>query len=60
MASGGPEGTVLVSGGTGALGRPVLRELLESGAEVVSTWIHERELDAVREDLGEPERLRLV
>lgn len=60
MASGGPEGTVLVSGGTGALGRAVLRELLESGAEVVSTWIHERELDAVRDDLGEPERLRLV
>jgi NAD(P)-dependent dehydrogenase (short-subunit alcohol dehydrogenase family) len=38
----------------------VLRELLEAGAEVVSTWIHERELDAVREDLGEPERLRLI
>jgi NAD(P)-dependent dehydrogenase (short-subunit alcohol dehydrogenase family) len=53
-------GTVLVSGGTGALGRGLLRELLDSGAQVVSTWIHEREVDAVRDDLGEPEGLRLV
>jgi NAD(P)-dependent dehydrogenase (short-subunit alcohol dehydrogenase family) len=60
IASGGPEGTVLVSGGTGALGRALLRELLEAGTDVVSTWIAEREVEAVREDLGEPERLRLV
>lgn len=60
MASGGPEGTVLVSGGTGGLGRAVLRELLESGADVVSTWVAEHELERVREELGEPERLRFV
>jgi len=53
-------GTVLVSGGTGALGRSVLRELLGSGAQVVSTWIAERELEAVREELGEPPALRFV
>jgi NAD(P)-dependent dehydrogenase (short-subunit alcohol dehydrogenase family) len=54
------DGTVLVSGGTGALGRTVLSELLESGARVVSTWVTERELDAVREQLGEPDGLLLV
>ena len=53
-------GTILVSGGTGALGRAVLAELLDSGAEVVSTWVHERELERVREEVGEPEGLRLV
>jgi NAD(P)-dependent dehydrogenase (short-subunit alcohol dehydrogenase family) len=51
---------VLVSGGTGALGRAVLRELLDSGAQVVSTWIAEREVEAVREELGEPDGLELV
>lgn len=54
------DGTVLVSGGTGALGRAVLSELLDSGARVVSTWIAEHEVDAVREQLGEPDRLELV
>lgn len=54
------EGKVLVSGGTGALGRAVLAELLDSGARVVSTWINEREVDRVRDDLGEPDRLDLV
>ena len=56
----GLEGTVLVSGGTGALGRPVLRELLEAGARVVSTWRADREVDAVRADLGEPPGLDFV
>ena len=54
------EGTVLVSGGTGALGRAVLAELLDAGAQVVSTWVAERELDAVRGELGEPAGLQLV
>jgi NAD(P)-dependent dehydrogenase (short-subunit alcohol dehydrogenase family) len=54
------DGTVLVSGGTGALGRAVLAEMLDAGATVVSTWVAERELDAVRGELGEPEGLRLV
>jgi NAD(P)-dependent dehydrogenase (short-subunit alcohol dehydrogenase family) len=54
------DGTVLVSGGTGALGLAVLRELLDSGARVVSTWVSERGLEAVREELGEPDGLELV
>jgi NAD(P)-dependent dehydrogenase (short-subunit alcohol dehydrogenase family) len=53
-------GTILVSGGTGALGRAVLTELLDSGAQVVSTWVHERELERVREEIGEQDGLRLV
>jgi NAD(P)-dependent dehydrogenase (short-subunit alcohol dehydrogenase family) len=60
MEAPGLDGTVLVSGGTGALGRAVLRELLDSGAQVVSTWIAEREVEAVREELGEPDGLELV
>jgi NAD(P)-dependent dehydrogenase (short-subunit alcohol dehydrogenase family) len=60
MAAESIEGTVLVSGGTGALGRAVLAELLDSGAEVVSTWVAEREVEAVHEKLGDPDRLRLV
>jgi NAD(P)-dependent dehydrogenase (short-subunit alcohol dehydrogenase family) len=56
----GIEGTCLVSGGTGGLGRAVLAELLDGGAKVVSTWIAEREVDAVRDELGEPENLELV
>lgn len=47
------EGSVLVTGGTGALGREVLAELVESGAGVVSTWHSESERDAVAADLGD-------
>jgi NAD(P)-dependent dehydrogenase (short-subunit alcohol dehydrogenase family) len=46
------EGTILVSGGTGALGQAVLAELAESGAEVTSTWRSEAERDAVAEAFG--------
>ncbi|MGH2981240.1 MAG: SDR family oxidoreductase [Solirubrobacterales bacterium] len=60
MAAAEIDGTVLVSGGTGALGRTVLQELLASGARVTSSWVAEREVDAVREQLGEPDGLRLV
>jgi NAD(P)-dependent dehydrogenase (short-subunit alcohol dehydrogenase family) len=60
MEAPGLDGTVLVSGGTGALGRAVLRELLDSGVQVISTWIAEREVEAVREELGEPDGLELV
>ena len=34
--------TVLVAGGTGALGGAVLRELLEAGHPVVATWLFEK------------------
>jgi len=58
--------TVLVAGGTGALGHAVVRELLDSGYGVVATWIVEREreriegaisadrLSLVRADLSDP------
>jgi NAD(P)-dependent dehydrogenase (short-subunit alcohol dehydrogenase family) len=54
------DGTVLVTGGTGALGTAVAAELLDSGARVVSTWIVPGERDRVSEALGSPERLELV
>jgi NAD(P)-dependent dehydrogenase (short-subunit alcohol dehydrogenase family) len=54
------EGTVLVTGGTGALGSAVVTELLDSGARVVTTWIAPRERDRVAEALGSPEGLELV
>ncbi len=47
------EGGVLVTGGTGALGSAVLAELVESGARVVSTWLVEREREAVTEAFGD-------
>jgi NAD(P)-dependent dehydrogenase (short-subunit alcohol dehydrogenase family) len=51
---------VLVSGGTGALGRAVVRELLESGAVVVSTWVSERTRDSLLDEFGEPDGVQLV
>jgi NAD(P)-dependent dehydrogenase (short-subunit alcohol dehydrogenase family) len=44
-------GTILVTGGTGALGVSVLAELLDSGARVASTWFNERELEHLDERL---------
>ena len=37
----------LVTGGTGALGSEVVRDLLEHGAEVHVTWREARELDRI-------------
>jgi NAD(P)-dependent dehydrogenase (short-subunit alcohol dehydrogenase family) len=54
------EGTVLVTGGTGALGSAVVGELLGTGARVVSTWIVPGERDRVEEELGSHELLELV
>jgi NAD(P)-dependent dehydrogenase (short-subunit alcohol dehydrogenase family) len=54
------EGTVLVTGGTGALGSAVVGELLGTGARVVSTWIVPGERDRVGEELGSHELLELV
>ena len=54
------EGVALVTGGTGALGRAVLAELLDAGAAVVATWVVEREREAVEAAFGEREGLRLV
>jgi NAD(P)-dependent dehydrogenase (short-subunit alcohol dehydrogenase family) len=54
------EGTVLVTGGTGALGSAVVGELLGTGARVVATWIVPGERDRVEEELGSHELLELV
>jgi NAD(P)-dependent dehydrogenase (short-subunit alcohol dehydrogenase family) len=45
--------TVLVTGGTGALGTAVTRRFLEDGHRVAVTWIVEREEAALRDELGE-------
>ena len=44
---------VLVSGGTGALGRAVVRAFLESGDRVAVPWIVAGERDAVQRDFAE-------
>jgi NAD(P)-dependent dehydrogenase (short-subunit alcohol dehydrogenase family) len=49
---------VLVAGGTGALGGAVLRELVDAGYEVTSTWVVEREREQIEADLGD--RVSLV
>jgi len=48
--------TVLVAGGTGALGHAVVRELLDSGYGVVATWIVDHELYRIE---GANESVRL-
>jgi NAD(P)-dependent dehydrogenase (short-subunit alcohol dehydrogenase family) len=55
------EGVVLVTGGTGGLGSAVIADLLDAGAEVVTTWLvdHERERFESSE-LGGRDRLTLV
>jgi NAD(P)-dependent dehydrogenase (short-subunit alcohol dehydrogenase family) len=44
--------TVLVAGGTGALGSAVLRELVDSGYPVTATWLVEKEAERVESELG--------
>lgn len=58
--SGRVEGVALVSGGTGGLGRAVVAELLDAGAQVVTTWLLERERDAALAAFGERDGLTLV
>ncbi len=45
--------TVLVAGGTGALGSAVLAELLDSGYEVATTWIVDQERERIESDMGD-------
>lgn len=52
--------TVLVTGGTGALGAAVTRRFLDDGHRVAATWVVKEEADALRDSLGAPERLALV
>lgn len=49
--------TVVVTGGTGALGRGVVDVLLEAGYAPVVTWVVERERDAAQERYGPRVRL---
>jgi NAD(P)-dependent dehydrogenase (short-subunit alcohol dehydrogenase family) len=49
---------VLVAGGTGALGGAVLRDLVEAGYDVSSTWLVEKERERIESDLGD--RVTLV
>src|SRR5258706_2920770 len=45
--------SVVISGGTGALGRALLRRFLDGGDRVVVPWIVKHELDALEAEEGE-------
>lgn len=52
--------TILVTGGTGALGSAVTKRLLDDGHRVAVTWVVKEEAEALQTSLGEPDRLELV
>ncbi len=52
--------TVLVTGGTGALGTAVTRRLLGDGYRVAATWVVKEEAEALREQLGASDDLFLA
>ncbi|MDP9135789.1 MAG: SDR family NAD(P)-dependent oxidoreductase [Actinomycetota bacterium] len=54
------EGVALVTGGTGGLGQAVVAELLDAGAQVVTTWLLEREREGIEAALGDRDGLHLV
>jgi NAD(P)-dependent dehydrogenase (short-subunit alcohol dehydrogenase family) len=54
------DGSILVTGGTGALGSAVVKELLSKGARVVATWVVESERERIEAELGDAGRLELV
>lgn len=45
--------TVLITGGTGALGRGVTGQLVDAGYRVIVTWITEREAEGARTAFGD-------
>lgn len=51
---------VLVAGGTGALGAAVVRDLLDSGREVVATWIDAAEREALEGEVGDRDGFKAV
>jgi NAD(P)-dependent dehydrogenase (short-subunit alcohol dehydrogenase family) len=52
--------TVLVTGGTGALGTAVTKRLLDDGHRVAATWVVKEEAEVRRQILGPPEHLLLL
>ena len=61
MTEPGPLGGVaIVTGGTGGLGQAVVEELLDAGAQVVTTWLVEAEMEAAEAAFGDREGLTLV
>ena len=54
------EGVALVTGGTGGLGQAVVAELLDAGAQVVTTWLVEKEREAAESAFGGRDGLHLV
>lgn len=52
--------TVLVTGGTGALGNAVTERLLEDGHKVAATWVVKEEAEALRGILGGNPRFMLA
>jgi NAD(P)-dependent dehydrogenase (short-subunit alcohol dehydrogenase family) len=49
---GAPQRTVLITGGTGALGTAVTKRFLEDGHRVAATWVVEAEAVALEDALG--------
>ena len=54
------EGSIVVTGGTGALGSAVVSELLSGGARLVATWVVESERERIETELGDLGELELV
>jgi NAD(P)-dependent dehydrogenase (short-subunit alcohol dehydrogenase family) len=52
--------TILVTGGTGALGTQVTRRLLDDGHRVAVTWVVKEEAEALRAAIGDTDRLFLA
>jgi NAD(P)-dependent dehydrogenase (short-subunit alcohol dehydrogenase family) len=50
----------LVTGGTGGLGQAVVADLLDAGAQVVTTWLMKRERESIESALGDRDGLHLV
>lgn len=55
-----PDRTVLVTGGTGALGTAVTKRLLGDGHRVAATWVVKEEAETLRDSNGNTDRLVLV
>lgn len=49
-----PARTILVTGGTGALGTAVTGRLLDDGHHVAATWVVKEEAEALRDSIGAP------